>query len=303
MSIPPCLAFGGDAARKSALLARLDEHRDAGTVTPSGPSWTGVGGTPAGCIAGSNDPADFARATGFPSSLMPLLDFLCPRCGDEERGSNAGEAADLARAMLMGVTPGADLTNVPGLILCALLDEASAHAGDEPEIIAARDRIEALHRAALAGHRPGATAWRAARAAAVTATDAAREPAGQRFGRLVEAVAWDPAASSSILQEVAMAWLEIEAHAASAATGWTAADDAAVERCFQACRSESLAAGGQPEAFAFPPLFHAREPELARRFAMQLAAANAAYFQAVRDLARRCLDYLAAARPPGAAAA
>jgi|GEM_PF-6649307 len=303
MSTSSHLAFGGDETRRDILLARLDEHRAAGTITPSGPSWTGTGGTPAACIAGSNDPADFARATGFPPSLMPLLDFLCPRCGDVERSADAGEAADLARAWLMGVTPGADLTNLPGLILCALLNEAAAHAGDEPGVIAARDRIMALHRATMAGERPGAAAWRAARAAAVAATDTAREPAGQRFGRLVEAAAWDPATSSSILQEVVMAWLEIQAHAAAAATGWTAADDAAVERCFQACRSESLEAGEQPEAFAFPPRFHAREPDLARRFDTQLAAANAAYFQAVHALAQRCLDHLAAARPPGALAA
>ena len=297
------LAFGGDAARQSALLARLGEHLDAGTIVPSGPSWTGTGGTPAGCIAGANDPADFARATGFPPSLMPLLDFLCARAGDEKRGEDAGEAADLARAWLTGVTPGAELTNVPGLILCALLDDAGRDVANAPDVIAARNRIDALHRAAMTRDRPEAAAWRSARAAAVAATDAAREPAGQRFGRLVEAAAWDLVTSPSILLQVAVVWLEIRSHAASAATGWTEADEAAVKSCFQACRSECLEAGMKPEEFVFPPLFRAREPELARRFETQLAAANAAYFQAVHDLAQRCLDLLAAARPPGAPSA
>ena len=136
------LAFGGDETRRAVLLARLDEHRDAGTVTPSGPSWTGTGGTPAGCIAGSNDPADFARATGFPPSLMPLLDFLCPRCGDVERSADAGEAADLARAWLTGVAPGANLTNLPNsdgrLAERGVLQHCRLYGGAEPVSLSQR---------------------------------------------------------------------------------------------------------------------------------------------------------------------
>ncbi|UHC19947.1 hypothetical protein LRS73_33740 (plasmid) [Methylobacterium currus] len=283
----PHIAFGGEPIRRDVLLARLDTHRAAGTLLRAGARWTGTEGTPAGCIAGDDDPMVFVRVTGFPAALGLLLDFVCARSCED-----AAAAAALAAGWLSRATPGADLSGVPGRIMLAFLGEAVPP--DEPEVEAAREAVAALHRRA-AGDPCDRAAWRRARALAVAATDAARGPAGQRIGRLVEAAAWDPLTSPSCLQDAASAWCEVRAHDAAAATGWTAADDEAVERCFQACRGESLAAGERPETFAFPPRFQAREPALARRFVAQLEAANAAYPRAVAKVGQLCADHLAAA--------
>lgn len=288
------LAFGGDARLQSALLDRLDAHRDAGTIDPAGPSWTGTGGTPAGCIAASSDPAVFADATGFPAPFMPLLDFLCARSREPR------SAVTRARAWLTQVRPGADLAGVPSRLVCALLETDVPADEREADLAAVQMQVSALHRRMAEGDRPEPAAWRAARAAAVVATDGARGPVGRRHGRLAETAAWDPLTASTVLRETAAAWLEIRTAGAAAATDWSEADGAAMERCFQLCRSAYLDTGGPPDGFFFPPLFRARDPHLADRFEARLAAANAASRQAVEALADLCLTHLAAAEMPGA---
>lgn len=280
-------AVHGDAQLRSS---RLDAHLGAGTVDPDSPIWTGIGGTPAGCIAASDDSATSARVTGFPTPFMPRLDFLCARSGGPHRG------VGLARPWLLPVAPGGERAGVPIRIPSALPEKEMPGTEDEPEVATAQVRIAALHRAAAEGGRPDPTAWRPDRTAAVSVTDGAREPAGRRYGRLAETAAWDPLTASTILREAAGARLEVRA--AAAAAGRTDADDATMETCFQDGRIAHVDAGGQPDGFVLPPVFRAHEPGLAERFEVQPAVAKAACLRAVETLTDLCLALRAAAEIP-----
>ena len=288
------IAYAGDSSTRTSLLARLAAHFEAGTIDLKGPRWTGLGGTPAGCIGASADLKGFEAATGYPACLGALLDFLCLQL--EEPGAVKAAAMDwLSRA-----TPGADLSGVPSAILLAVMAEpleSTEFPQQAPQVAEAIRQVSGLHRRVAAGAAVPRADWTATRNAAVLATNAA-QGLGRAWGELAEAAAWDPLSSRNILAEVAARWGNARGALASAETGWVRRDQAAVEACYARFQAETEARGETIERTNFPPYFAAHEPELHQRFLVQLERSNAAHLEAGRDLLWVSLADLAAATEP-----
>lgn len=286
------VAFANDAGIQSALLARLDTYLANGTVSDAGVRRTGSAGPPSGCIASHAGPGAFESTTGYPAGLAFLLDYLFART------IHPGDAARLAVDWFGRTTPGSDLDGVPGRLLVFMLSSTLARAEptmDAPDVAASLHELLELHHQAIAGTPLDRAGWSIVRAKAIAGTDAARTPLGRACGRMAEAAAWDPLISRSTLADVGAHWCEVGGQIASAATGWTAQDDAAFHECTEVFRNEIMRSDTSLHTTDFPPFFEARQPDLHARFITQLERTNAAFTAAVGELARASLDCLAEA--------
>lgn len=289
------IAFAGDPEIRSTMLARLAGHAAGGTIAHGGERWNGIGGTPSGCIAASDDLKVFEAATGYPACLGLLLDHLCARIGDLQ------EAATLAGNWFERVAPGVDLAGVPSRLVAFMLGDAldSTEWTAETEGVSEALRgILALQCRAASGDTPTRAEWRAVRTPAIMATDAVADPLGQAYGALAEAATWDPLVSRSTLVEAAAKWCRLRARRASRETGWTDRDDAAFNACTATFEREILPHNPLLTTYDFPPFFFAREPELHARFMKQLDRSNVAFGEAPGVLAGVSLDSLAVAPCP-----
>ncbi|MDO7837068.1 hypothetical protein Q4610_18650 [Sphingobium sp. HBC34] len=146
-------------------------------------------------------------------------------------------------------------------------------AATQPWPVEACATMEALYVA----HRDvaqDAGVWRNLRRAAVGLGES-EDAMVRAFGAVAEAAAWPLSTSQAGLVELMQAICQLRASQASVNTGWTQADEEKANAAFHAIVGDNE--GTAPAREEIPGLFRVAEPELERRFAMNLQAFNLAY--------------------------
>jgi hypothetical protein len=197
-------AYRGDAACKQQLLQRLRdlERADRWVVRPL--HWNGEVGSLVGSLLRSEDLDVWEADLGLPKWLALALDGVFAAAADAGLGARAG--IDLLDA----ITPGADLGPAGSRCLLDLLQDpvhglttlAAADALAEPLRM-----VAALHRDRTHGVPVDAQQWRRVRRAAVEATNALKVNAPEALvGACIEAAAWDPAGSRTVVSDTLRTW-------------------------------------------------------------------------------------------------
>jgi hypothetical protein len=199
-------AFHADPAIKQTFLARLQAHAQAGEIINRANVWNDGKGGPVACMVHDTDLSVWQQRTGIPKAVGSALDIVASYLDDPE------QAARFVLEWVEAVEVGQDLGGVaPALIewllsdgeygvLCLAADEAAR------QMIS---RIADLHRRAATGDAPPEAEWRAARAAAMTATDACETPLEKSIPACAEAAAWNPATSATVVSDTVRAWVNL----------------------------------------------------------------------------------------------
>lgn len=257
------LTFDGDPALKDRYLARLRGHIAAGKFQFS-PMWQDGMGSALGCTVEANDIQIYADALGIPAALAMVLDDLV-NCQPPEPGD--GRATDFALRWLAAIPVGADLSPVPGTIICALLDHAILHEAisGHASIDEVRHAVIDLHRATLDGQEVEPTLWREVRRRAVRITDAADGDITRGAARVIEAAAW-PGLTRTALRDTLDALSRLANDAAMRAIGWTVAEETTTFAMFDAIFKEKAAVGETLVGHALLAELTRRAPGLGARF-------------------------------------
>lgn len=258
------LSFDGDPARKERYLVRLRDHIDAGDFRFA-PAWEDGKGSALGCTVEADDIDVYADRLGVPAALAMVLDNLV-NC--QPPGPMFRHATDFALRWLTMMPVGADLSPVPGTILCELLDHPVLRETTQrhPPVEAVRRVVIDLHRSALDGQDVSRTQWREARRHAVRTTDAAPDGLTGRAAGVIEAAAW-PHATRSALRDTLDALSRLADDKAMRDIGWTTAEEATTFEQFDVIFHEKAAVGENLVGEDLLAELTRRDPALGARFA------------------------------------
>jgi len=197
-------AYRGDAACKQQILQRLRDLERANHWVMRPLHWDGEAGSLVGSLLRSEDLDAWETDFGLPKWLALALDGVFAAAPDAELGARAG--IDLLEV----IVPGTDMGLVGSRCLLDLLQDpvhglttlAAAEALTEP-----LGMVAALHRDRAHDRPVDASQWRRVRRAAVEATNAltANTPAAI-VGTCIEAAAWDPAGSRTVVSDTLRIW-------------------------------------------------------------------------------------------------
>lgn len=254
------IAFHGDPAIKAQALERLGRHIAAGSFVYF-PAWEDGKANVIGAVVEADDTPGYAERLGYPVALAETLPLFVNGFRPQV------EAGRFAQAWLERTPVGADLTLIVSQLVLDLLanSELMVLARAHPAIEQSRLAIMALHQRAIDGDEPDRKTWKAARLAAVAATDALAEGAfDRRAGQVVEAAAW-PGTMRTVLRDTLSALGTLEMHLALARGGWTAEDESRVFRIREQAEKDGYKAefSGLHRVLA---ILDADHPELADRF-------------------------------------
>ncbi len=273
-------AFHGDPAIRSDVIARLERHADAGTLSFGASHWDGTSGTPLGVAAESAAIEDYAARFGYPLALAGLLDPIA--------ASVPASACDTAIAWHRCVRPGTDLSDVPLRILIDLLERLGA-----PDLAPRRFAVVvAQHRREAAGYIADRATWTPLRTAIETEEAAADDAIRAALGACALAC-WPLATSRSVLVGLIHAWAT--AIPVVPDPDFDAVQKQAADAALHALWEETQPQRDFGDAVHLPDLFRTRHPDLARRFEANLASTNAAYAARATQLPTMVLAHLAAA--------
>ena len=196
-------AFHADPAIKQEFLTRLQVHARAGEILNRASVWNDGKGGPVACMVHDTDLAVWQERTGIPRAVGSALDIVASYLAEPE------QAARFVLEWVEAVEVGQDLRGVAPALLEWLLNDGEHGIQRFAEGEALRQMISGvadLHRRAAAGHAPPEAEWRAARAAAMAATDACEKSVGKPIAAAAEAAAWNPAASATVVSDTVRAW-------------------------------------------------------------------------------------------------
>ena len=279
-------AFGGDPEVKAALLARIDRHLVAGTMTYGETAWTGDSGSALGISIEDTDPAAYAAAFGYPLPLAALLDPLIRDLSD------GGDVATFVQAWVSTVTPGADLSKVPTRLMLYMLDDPRLRGIDD----ALADRLVELHHRDLDGIPAGRGEWSAVRQGILAAKQDGDDRDIAFAIWLLEVAAWPAGRGRSSLVDAFGAWRQLQAVFDD--PEWSREDERRKEAKMKALWY-AHAPGPDRGEVDLAALFEAFDPELSRRSIRNLHRANNYVRGAASLLADRCIALF---REAGAAA-
>ena len=211
-------AFHADPAIKQEFLARLQAHAEAGEIINRANVWHDGKGGPVACMVHDTDLAVWQQRTGIPKAVGSALDIVASYLDDPE------QAARLVLEWVEAVEVGQDLGGVaPALIEWLMSDsEHGLHrCADDEAVRRMISRVADLHRRAATGDAPPEAEWKAARAAAMAATDACENPLEKSIAAAAEAAAWNPATSATAVSDTA--WPGSICFLAAHACTWDAA--------------------------------------------------------------------------------
>lgn len=211
------VAFHGNAQLKEETLARLRKHVADGRFFWNDPDGYDKGASIITCATeGVDDPQAFAEKLGYPVGLAIALNEIV------NSFSNLEELASFCDAWLARTLPGADLSRViPGTLVAILDDEALRGVTvGYPAIDAAREAVLALHRRALDGDTVERAEWKAARAAALAASEGSTDITARDVGAVAEAAAW-PSTMRTVLVDTIVAIMRHDVREQLAGIGWT----------------------------------------------------------------------------------
>jgi hypothetical protein len=199
-------AFHADPALKQEILARLKTHAQAGEILNCAHVWDDGKGGPVACMVHDTDLAVWQQRCGIPKAVGSALDLAASHLDGPE------QAAGFAIEWVEAVEVGQDLRGVAPALLAWLLSdrEHGILRFAEPEAVReAIGRVADLHRRAAAGDVAPEAEWRAARAAAMAATDACETPLQKSIAAAGEAAAWNPATAAAAVSDTVRAWVNL----------------------------------------------------------------------------------------------
>lgn len=258
------IAFLGDPAVKAQALARLRSHIAAGTFVIF-PAWEGGKANVIGALVEADDKQAFADQYGYPIAFVTALEMIVNafKFGPSSEG--------FVEALLERTPVGADLSRVVPQQLVNLLDHpdivtlTARHA----EVERCRQAVVALQQRAVAGDEPDRKTWKAARLAAIAASDTVVDDTALHMASLiVEAAAW-PATMRTVLHDTLGACGRLESHQIMNAIGWTEADESRVFKIREKAEADGRLAelSGLDRVLG---LLDADDPDLARGFRERL---------------------------------
>ncbi|WP_343528918.1 hypothetical protein [Sphingomonas sp.] len=265
----PIIAFHGDSAVKAKALERLRHHIAAGSFIYF-PAWEDGKANVIGAVVGADDTPAFAEMLGYPVALADTLPVLINGFRPQD------EAERFAEAWLERTPVGADLTWIVSQLILDLLNhpELTAMTERHPNIEQARQTIVALHDGAIKGAEPDRKMWKAARMAAVAATDSLGETAlDRRAGQVIEAAAW-PSTMRTVLRDTLTASGTLELYLDLARMGWTEEEESRVFHIRKQAEADQYKAefSGVGRVLA---ILDADHPALGDRFRMRLERVEA----------------------------
>jgi hypothetical protein len=233
-------AFHADPAIKQEFLTRLEAHAQAGEIINRANVWNDGKGGPVACIVHDTDLAVWQERTGIPRAVGSALDIVASYLDEPE------QAARFVLEWVEAVEVGQDLGGVaPALLEWLLSDgEHGIHRFAEHEV--ARQmigRVAELHRRAATGDAPPEAEWRAARTAAMAATDACENPLEKSIAVAAEAAAWNPAASATVVSDTVRAWVNMFPRRAPQLVGRGAALDREIKAWIKQLKADAEKAG------------------------------------------------------------
>jgi hypothetical protein len=146
------------------------------------------------------------QRTGIPKAVGSALDTVASYLAEPE------QAARFVLEWVEAVEVGQDLGGVaPALIEWLMSDsEHGLHrCADDEAVRRMISRVADLHRRAATGDAPPEAEWKAARAAAMAATDACENPLEKSIAAAAEAAAWNPATSATAVSDTVRAWVNL----------------------------------------------------------------------------------------------
>jgi hypothetical protein len=199
-------AFHADPALKQELLTRLQAHAEAGEILNRANVWHDGKGGPVACMVHDTDLSVWQQRTGIPKAVGSALDTVASYLAEPE------QAARFVLEWVEAVEVGQDLGGVaPALIEWLMSDsEHGLHRfADDEGVRRMISRVADLHRRAATGDAPPEAEWKAARVAAMAATDACENPLEKSIAAAAEAAAWNPATSATVVSDTVRAWVNL----------------------------------------------------------------------------------------------
>lgn len=258
------VAFHGDKAVKAQAMERLRRHIAADSFVYF-PAWENGQANVIGAVMEADDTPGFAERLGYPIALAEALPIFVNGFRPK------AEAERFAWAWLERTPVGADLTRIVSQLVLDLLASAELAALTEqrPDVEQGRLAIMALHRRAIDGDEPDRKTWKAARMAAVAATDALEEATlDRRAGQVIEAAAW-PTSMRTVLRDTLNGLGTFELYLALSRIGWTDQDESRVFHIRDQAEKDGYKAefSGLDRVLA---ILDADHPALARQFRLRL---------------------------------
>jgi hypothetical protein len=233
-------AFHADPGLKQEFLARLQAHAQAGEILNRASVWNDGKGGPVACMVHDTDLAVWQQRTGIPRAVGSALDILASYLAEPD------QAARFVLEWVEAVEVGQDLGRVaPALLEWLLSDgEYGIHRFAEHEAVRQMvGRVADLHRRTTTGDAPPEAEWRAARAAAMAATDACETPLGKSIPACAEAAAWNPATSATVVSDTVRAWVNLFPRRAPGLVGQGATLDREIKAWIAQLKADAEKAG------------------------------------------------------------
>jgi len=239
------LAFCGNQQCKQQAMEHLRGLRQGGTWVTRPLHWNGSAGSLVGSLLRGEDLDEWVSRFGLPKWLALALDELFVAAPSVEEGVDQGIA------MLDAIAPGARLDAAGSQFLRGLLEDAdlAAAVAGHGALAEAQRRVAALHGSRRADEPAVAAAWRTARRDTVALTDTL--PTGSPLaatGACIEAAAWDPASSRTVVSDALRNWLIAKTVAATSGH-WSADDEERVDRLSEHLYAQAREQASDPEAF------------------------------------------------------
>lgn len=271
------IAFHGDPAIKARAQAQLRRHVEAGNFVYF-PAWEDGKANAIGAVVEADDTAAYATRLGYPIALVETLPMII------NGFRPLPEAARFAEAWLARTPVGGDLSAVVSRMILDLLAKPRLCeiARRYPVMEECRLAIIDLHCRVVEGDEPDRKQWKAARLAAVAATDALGDDVLDRAaGSTVESAAW-PGTMRTVLRDTLNATGALNLRVTLAEIGWTPEEESRVFQIRDQAEKDAYKAEFEGLARVHA-ILDADHPELAERFRQRcdrLDKANETYVAA-----------------------
>jgi hypothetical protein len=255
-------SFHNDPALKAGVVRRLQAHAAAGDVLNAPTHWRDGKGSPAACMVDDGSLVKWQERLGIPKAIGSLVDTIAMYSVTPEG------AAQFAQDWLAAVPVGRDLHGIANaLVIWILADPAQGvvHCASSDIERSMIDRVTNLHRQGFSGEKPAAATWRAARVVAMAATDGFASDIQKAVGRAVEAAAWDPVTTATVLSDTGRSWIAAHLRSAVDGSGWTEADDRATHARLKDLFEEAKRSGAGAETINVFALLEQHHPDEATR--------------------------------------
>lgn len=254
------IAFHGDPAVKAQAQAQLRQYVEAGSFVYF-PAWEDGKANAIGAVVEADDTSAYAARLGYPIALVEALPMIINGVRP------LPEAARFAETWLARTPVGGDLSAVVSRMILDLLAKPRLCEITRrlPSLDESRLAIIALHRRVVEGDEPDRKQWKAARLAAVAATDGLGDDVLDRAaGNTVESAAW-PGTMRTVLRDTLNATGALILREALAEIGWTPEEESRVYQIREQAEKDAYKAEFEGLARVHA-ILDADHPELADRF-------------------------------------